>query len=138
MNSLSGQGLTLGDAAHYSRLRIETAVAQIERWSPLVDPELLRMACQVADCPFVRDETISTEPSLYGGRAEMLLNRPGADAEAELWNRWADLLRGPITDLASVMIGLDEDSKQLRSTTPFVGLIDEARRTSAFEASRAV
>lgn len=85
MNSLSGQGLTLGDAAHYSRLRIETAVAQIERWSPLVDPELLRMAYQVADCPFVRDETISTEPSLYGGRAEMLLKWFEASDGLKMW-----------------------------------------------------
>ena len=85
MNSLSGQGVTLGDAAHYSRLRIDTAVAQIERRSPLVDPELLRMAYQVADCPFVRDETISTEPSLYGGRAEMLLKWFEASDGLKMW-----------------------------------------------------
>jgi hypothetical protein len=68
-------------------------------------------------------------------RLETQRHRPGADVEAPLWDRWADLLGGPITDLASVMIGLDEDAKHLRSTTPFVGIIDEARRTSAFEAS---
>jgi hypothetical protein len=71
-------------------------------------------------------------------RLETQRHRLGADAEAALWDRWADLLGGPITDLASVMIGLDEDSRQLRSTTPFVGIIDDARRTSALEASRAV
>jgi hypothetical protein len=85
MNSLSGQGLTLGDAAHYSRLRIDSAVAEIERWSSLVDPELLRLAYHVADCPFVRDDTISTEPSLYGGRAEMLLKWLEASDRLKMW-----------------------------------------------------
>jgi hypothetical protein len=63
--------------------------------------------------------------------------RRGADDESALWDRWEHLLSCPIIELASVMIGLDEDSKQLRSTTPFVGIIDDARRTSALEASRA-
>ena len=89
----------------------------------------------------VLDELLADPPVVIGRateRLEIQRHRPGADAEAALWDRWADLLGGPITDLAPVMIGLDEDSKQLRSTTPFVGIVDEPRRSSAFEASRAV
>jgi hypothetical protein len=89
----------------------------------------------------VLDELLADPPLVIdraNERLETQRHRSGADAEAALWDRWTDLLGGPITDLASVMIGLDEDSKQLRSTTPFVGIIDEDRRTSALEASRAV
>lgn len=89
----------------------------------------------------VLDELLTDPLVVVDGAIERLetqRRRPGAGVEAALWDRWADLLAGPINDLAAVMIGLDEDSKQLRSTTPFIGIIDEARRTSAFEASRAI
>jgi hypothetical protein len=69
-------------------------------------------------------------------RLETQRRRPGAVGEMTLWDQWEVLLHGPIERLAATMVGLDEASKLLRSTTPFVGIIHESRRDSAFEASR--
>lgn len=70
-------------------------------------------------------------------RLETQRLRRGTEEEGPLWDRWDELLNAPMIDLASVLIGLDENAKQLRSTTPFVGIVDDARRASALEAQRA-
>jgi hypothetical protein len=88
----------------------------------------------------VLDELLADATGVTAQASERIMGqraRRGADDESALWDRWEYLLSRPIIELASVMIGLNEDSKQLRSTTPFVGIIDDARRTSALEASRA-
>lgn len=64
--------------------------------------------------------------------------RSGAHDEAPRRARWEQLLGGPLLDLASAMIGLDDDAKQLRSTTPFIGIVDEARRASVLARSGAL
>jgi hypothetical protein len=63
-------------------------------------------------------------------RAQLRTQRSGAGAEPLLWARWEQLLDGPLLDLASVMVGLDDDAKQLRSMTPFVGIIDDQRASA--------
>ena len=79
------------------------------------------------------------EPTISAalGRLYSQRERAGAGEEQPLWDQWDSLLNGPMFELASVMIGHDEASKQLRSTTPFVGILSEDRRSAALEASRA-
>lgn len=87
----------------------------------------------------VLDELLADPPQVLDrARARVAAQRlrPGAENEGSLWDRWEQLLSGPISELASLMVGLDEGAKQLRSTTPFVAIIDQARRAAALEASR--
>jgi hypothetical protein len=63
--------------------------------------------------------------------------RDASGSERELWSEWEILLGRPIEELAGALIGLDERAKQLRSTTPFVGVIDADRRLALLEASKA-
>ena len=87
----------------------------------------------------VLDELLADDQAVLaraGDRLAAQRTRPGAVNEAALWDRWEQLLTGPLPDLAAVMVGRDEDAKQLRSTTPFVGILDDARRTAALDASK--
>ena len=79
------------------------------------------------------EPTISTAKDRLTRQRE----RDGSVAQRPLWDQWDAVLNGSVTDLAAVMVGLDERSKQLRSTTPFVGLLGEDKRTAALSASRA-
>lgn len=86
-------------------------------------------------------DVLLAEPDRVRGAAKARLEqqraREGAKAEAELWDAWEVLLDGPVGDLVAVMIGLDERSMQLRTTTPFVGIVGEERRAAALAGSKA-
>jgi hypothetical protein len=56
--------------------------------------------------------------------------------EADLATRWSALLAGPIEDLVRVLVGVDEESIQLRSSTPFVGWSTPDERSAALARSR--
>lgn len=56
--------------------------------------------------------------------------------ESVLWVEWERLLTGSIFDLAAVLLGRDEVSKHLRSTSPFVGIISSDRKAVALRASK--
>jgi hypothetical protein len=57
--------------------------------------------------------------------------------ESLLWTAWADLIDGPLDELAAALLGSDESAKLLRSTTPFVGIVGDECRAVALRASKA-
>lgn len=59
-----------------------------------------------------------------------------AGHESTLARRWDGLLDGPIEDLVRALVGLDEDSIELRSSTPFVGFSSPDERETALRASK--
>lgn len=86
----------------------------------------------------VLDQLLRDPESVIAHATERLTRQRLRDTdhhEVQLHRQWDELLRGPLDVLAATMIGLDEHARQLRSSTPFVGVISEERRTTALGAS---
>ena len=63
-------------------------------------------------------------------------DRTARGHEAQLAARWRSLLDGPTEDLVGVLVGVDEESIHLRSSTPFVGLATADERATALARSK--
>lgn len=71
-------------------------------------------------------------------RLGWLQTRDAFGHEAELHGAWQRLLDGPFDQLERVLVGLDDRSTQLRSTTPFIGVVSLQERDDALAISKRV
>ena len=60
-----------------------------------------------------------------------------SDGSADIYfNRWSELLVGPIDGLLKVLSSIDDESVALRHASPFAGLLTETDRRAVIQATR--
>lgn len=61
---------------------------------------------------------------------------PGGRHSWPLWEAWGDLLHGPLEVLLRAMVEESDRMQQLRSATPFAGILSDAERAEVIKKTR--
>jgi hypothetical protein len=55
------------------------------------------------------------------------------DGETPVWREWSEILKGPLSQVLSVLLSSDERGARLRQSSPFSGILDPRERWKIYE-----
>lgn len=76
---------------------------------------------------------LSENPQLIQVAKANLERWVARDGDLPVWREWREILNGPLTKVVSMLISDDEESKRLRQSSPFCGILAPRERWRIYE-----
>ena len=129
----------------YRKRKRDAGLANVRRWEPLdglparrysdhriLDARSLAMHCRIV-------QKVSRDPRLLE-KAKANLSRRSTKIDGpkpRYLMEWQEILEKPWLTIAEIMTSMSEDATQLRSSSPFAGVLNEKEREQIYAAFRA-